>query len=122
MLAGPECSGGFAWWQVRYGGQIGWTAEGGDGVYWLEPVAGGSGNSASPSVVFTRDLRLTSPRMTGDDVIAVQARLTELGYDSGPVDGIYGPITEGAVRQYQSDNGLTVDGIVGPITWSRLFP
>ena len=121
VLAGPECSGGFTWWQVRYGGQIGWTAEGSGGVYWLEPVAGGSGSSTSPSVVFTRDLRLTSPRMTGDDVIAVQARLTDLGYDSGSIDGIYGPITEGAVRQYQSDHGLTVDGIVGPITWSRLF-
>src|ERR671914_303270 len=36
-------------------------------------------------------------------------------------DGIFGPQTDGAVRQYQSRNGLEVDGIVGPATWASLF-
>jgi peptidoglycan hydrolase-like protein with peptidoglycan-binding domain len=36
-------------------------------------------------------------------------------------DAIFGPLTEAAVRQFQTDAGLRVDGIVGPETWPRLF-
>lgn len=50
------------------------------------------------------------------DVSEIQARLNELGYDSGEVDGIMGPITEAAIKAFQADRGLDVDGIVGPIT------
>jgi peptidoglycan hydrolase-like protein with peptidoglycan-binding domain len=35
-------------------------------------------------------------------------------------DGQFGPITERSVRQFQKQNGLLVDGIVGPVTWGRL--
>lgn len=38
-----------------------------------------------------------------------------------PTDGIYGPVTENAVRRFQQRNGLTVDGVVGPETWGKLF-
>jgi hypothetical protein len=39
IISGPICSGYTNWWQVRYNGATGWTAEGdGGGVYWLEPV------------------------------------------------------------------------------------
>lgn len=37
------------------------------------------------------------------------------------VDGIFGPLTERAVRRYQQENQLRVDGIVGPLTWSHLL-
>jgi peptidoglycan hydrolase-like protein with peptidoglycan-binding domain len=36
------------------------------------------------------------------------------------VDGIFGPSTEAAVKNFQHDKGLTVDGIVGPHTWAAL--
>lgn len=37
VMSGPVCADGFNWWQVTYAGQVGWTAEGENGVYWLEP-------------------------------------------------------------------------------------
>ncbi len=37
VLAGPVCADGYAWWQVNYNGVVGWTAEGGRGVYWIDP-------------------------------------------------------------------------------------
>lgn len=43
-------------------------------------------------------------------VIRVQAGLAKLGYDPGPADGIWGPKTETAIRAYQRDNSLLVDG------------
>lgn len=50
----------------------------------------------------------------------VQARLNNLGYSTGPVDGIQGPRTTEAVREFQEKYGLTVDGVVGPNTRSKL--
>lgn len=53
--------------------------------------------------------------MRGDDVEQVQTFLNQQGYDV-TVDGILGPETAGAVRDYQEDKGLSVDGVVGPNT------
>lgn len=70
---------------------------------------------------FTRELRLKTPNMTGDDVLLMQTRLAELGYYEGALDGSFGPKTDAAVRLFQERNSLVVDGIVGPITWAALF-
>lgn len=51
----------------------------------------------------------------GDSVKKVQQKLNIT------TDGIFGPITERAVKQYQESSGLAVDGIVGKATWSKLF-
>jgi hypothetical protein len=57
-----------------------------------------------------------------DSVKTVQQRLLDLGYKfAGGADGFFGPVTEGIVKQYQRENGLVQDGIVGPATWSKLF-
>lgn len=50
----------------------------------------------------------------------VQARLNNLGYNTGPVDGIQGPRTTEAIKQFQEKYSLKVDGIVGPITRGKL--
>jgi peptidoglycan hydrolase-like protein with peptidoglycan-binding domain/DNA invertase Pin-like site-specific DNA recombinase len=49
-------------------------------------------------------------------VRALQRRLRALGHRPGPVDGLYGPLTEAAVERLQRDTGLSADGIVGPQT------
>jgi WD40 repeat protein len=38
IIAGPQCAEGLVWWQVDFDGLIGWTVEGQDGEYWLEPL------------------------------------------------------------------------------------
>jgi N-acetylmuramoyl-L-alanine amidase len=58
--------------------------------------------------------------MRGDDVISLQERLLELGYDAGRADGILGPETESGLRAFQRDYGLTSDGTCGPATLRAL--
>lgn len=57
---------------------------------------------------------------TGSTVEEIQTRLSDWGYYSGSVDGIYGSATEKAVRWFQETNGLTVDGLAGPATLEAL--
>ena len=49
----------------------------------------------------------------GQEVRQIQSKLRELGLYSGSIDGIYGTATQKAVRQFQKNCGLTVDGIAG---------
>lgn len=67
-----------------------------------------------------RLLYLRLPYMRGDDVLALQRRLSELGFDSGPEDGIFGPMTEAALIDLQRNAGLNLDGIVGEATLAHL--
>ena len=56
----------------------------------------------------------------GTDVTYLQQRLTAKGYGVGTVDGIFGVKTLEAVKAFQAENELTIDGIVGSKTWSKL--
>lgn len=53
-------------------------------------------------------------------VRGLQFRLRTLGFRPGPVDGLYGPLTQGAVERFQVARGLLGDGVVGPATMKRL--
>jgi peptidoglycan hydrolase-like protein with peptidoglycan-binding domain len=57
---------------------------------------------------------------TGEAVRQLQRALRDLGYDPGDVDGHFGSETESAVKAFQRDRDLTVDGIVGEITWLNI--
>ncbi|MEF3365339.1 peptidoglycan-binding protein [Methylocystis sp. 9N] len=60
---------------------------------------------------------------SGDDVKRLQrvfARNKVLGPDD--VDGVFGPRTEQAVKDFQQSNALAADGVVGPVTWSHVHP
>jgi N-acetylmuramoyl-L-alanine amidase len=58
--------------------------------------------------------------MRGDDVAALQERLVVLGVHAGPVDGVFGPVTEASLRELQRGLGLRPDGICGPATLQAL--
>jgi hypothetical protein len=55
----------------------------------------------------------------GEAVKAVQVRMKERQLGNIAVDGDFGPITETAVREFQQDKGIPVDGVVGVITWTQ---
>jgi peptidoglycan hydrolase-like protein with peptidoglycan-binding domain len=57
---------------------------------------------------------------TGEAVRELQVALQETGNDPGPIDGVFGSQTEAAVKAFQAERGITVDGIVGPITWRNI--
>jgi N-acetylmuramoyl-L-alanine amidase len=61
-----------------------------------------------------------SAMMTGDDVMALQTRLAEMGYNTGRPDGIFGPLTDACVRDFQRHRGLSEDGVFGPETYREL--
>jgi peptidoglycan hydrolase-like protein with peptidoglycan-binding domain len=54
---------------------------------------------------------------TGAEVSRLQHGLTVVGTFAGTIDGDFGPITAAAVRAYQTQRSITVDGIVGDQTW-----
>ena len=56
----------------------------------------------------------------GSQVLALQAKLTSLGYWLGGVDGQFGDLTRQAVVAIQKVAGLSRDGTCGPLTWSRV--
>lgn len=74
---------------------------------------------ASATVTEVRLLMLTLPYQKGEDVREVQKALQRHGYDV-EADGVFGPETDLAVKNFQKRYGLVVDGIVGPATRAKL--
>jgi len=65
-------------------------------------------------------MRMLKKGTEGNDVLALQNRLNEIGYNCGKADGKFGSNTEAAVKKFQKDYGLIDDGIAGPNTLSKL--
>ncbi|MGN0755171.1 MAG: peptidoglycan-binding protein [Aristaeellaceae bacterium] len=55
-----------------------------------------------------------------DDVADLQRALKQLGYYTKTIDGTYGSGTLSAVKRFQKANGLTADGVAGPLTLAKL--
>jgi peptidoglycan hydrolase-like protein with peptidoglycan-binding domain len=68
-----------------------------------------------------RLLYTTRPHQRGDDVAELQTRLAQLGFDPGRIDGIFGPLLEGALRDFQRNRGLPVDGTLTRATLNDLL-
>jgi N-acetylmuramoyl-L-alanine amidase len=84
-----------------------------DGVTWAALVEAGYR-------LGDRLLYLRAPMQRGDDVAELQRRLGALGFDAGRVDGIFGPLTEVALKDFQRNVGLTTDGVGGPDVLAQL--
>lgn len=64
--------------------------------------------------------RAISTGRNGFDVVFVQVLLSNLGFYSGRINGLYDTATRTAVEAFQRSNGISVDGVVGPVTFFRL--
>ncbi|WP_406565394.1 spore cortex-lytic enzyme [Bacillus solitudinis] len=67
---------------------------------------------ATPSHAFSD--QVIQQGATGDDVVELQSRLQYIGFYNKKIDGVYGWSTYWAVRNYQNEFGIEVDGLVGP--------
>lgn len=85
---------------------------------WSKSSGGGSGRTAA---VVVPDMPMLYRGCTGDAVKTLQEKLNAKGFDSGNVDGIFGAKTYAAVTAFQKANSLGVDGIVGKLTWGKLY-
>jgi hypothetical protein len=84
-----------------------------DQVNWMcEEPSGTAGTTAGDGLLRSGD--------SGQRVRALQGVLVARGLLSPPVDGVFGPTTEEAVKRFQSVSGLEVDGIAGPATQATL--
>jgi len=78
----------------------------------LRASSGGGGGSSEPTI---------REGSTGAAVTKCQQLLAAKGFSPGGIDGDFGPHTLAAVEAFQHAKGLTVDGIVGPMTWNALL-
>ena len=107
--------------------QNGLTVDGKAGPATLNKLYSSSAKRA-PTTVTTNTPRATSTPFTsykkgdsGAEVKRMQQRLKDLGYLKGAADGDFGEATEAAVRAFQANNGLTVDGKAGSATLAKLY-
>ncbi|WP_424813260.1 peptidoglycan-binding protein [Roseococcus sp. YIM B11640] len=71
-------------------------------------------------MILERNLAFRLPLLRGDDVRRAQLALIRAGALRGEADGAFGPATRDAVLEFQRRARLPADGIIGPVTWSRL--
>ena len=88
------------------------------GTIKLWSKSSGGGSYYAPTVP---DMPMLYRGCTGDVVKTLQEKLNAKGFDSGNVDGIFGAKTYAAVTAFQKANSLGVDGIVGKLTWAKLY-
>lgn len=88
----------------------------------LQDRHGGSSEAvaAVPSDHPPSDRPLLRRGSSGSEVRSLQEILTNAGAYTGSINGLFNSQTQAAVKQFQRDNGLSADGIVGPQTWGAL--
>lgn len=87
-----------------------------------------TGKAATGTTATTATATTTTPAATSTTplpaaqpwVKSLQQKLAQLGFFSGPATGVYGPLTTAAVKSFQANAGLTVDGMWGPASQAAL--
>ena len=90
------------------------------GLFLVVVVVGCGGSSTTTVTVTTTATTTAASPVTTAVVIELQQVMTDLGYYSGPIDGVYGQATTDGVKKMQSDLGVTADGVYGPETHKAL--
>ncbi len=98
---------GVSWWDWQQATGSAWKG-----------ISIGAGNLTG--VTATAATPILKLKSVGDLVVWAQEHLASAGYTI-PIDGDYGPNTQTAVESFQTAEGLTADGIVGPATWAALL-
>jgi len=98
---------GVSWWDWQQASTTGWKG-----------ISIGAGNLTG--VAATTSTPILKLKSLGDLVVWAQEHLATAGFTI-PIDGDYGVETQSAVESFQAAQGLTVDGIVGPATWTALL-
>lgn len=80
-----------------------------------------TGTSGSSTGSTTTSYTLLKEGMESSAVKTLQQRLIDLGYLTGSATGYYGTATKGAVKDFQTKNGLTSDGLAGSVTQALLY-
>ena len=101
-----------SWYKVTYGKYEGYVYASYVKVDGTVPQKGQSSSSSTDDSLEKGD--------KGEAVKELQRRLKELGYYSSSIDGSYGDVTVSAVKAFQKKNGLTADGVAGPVTQKKL--
>lgn len=107
-----------------------------DGTQWSDSQPGAGGSQIDASILldgffggtvppgWQEDMMRQLPTLRagakGADVRSIQGLCVARGH-ALTVDGVFGPVTEAAVRAVQKSAGAAVDGVVGPVTWSALL-
>lgn len=93
--------------------------DGGRGAAWSSTSGTGSGIKGGEPSARTRESS-SAGTVAAPSVREIQTALKNAGYYTAEIDGKKGPKTRAAIRAFQQDNGLGVDGIVGKKTWAKL--
>ena len=88
-------------------------------VYTVRRVSHSGGAAADSAAAAAQPTVYSGSR--GESVKTLQAQLNAKGFNAGSVDGIFGKNTQAAVMAFQKANGLAADGIVGKLTWAKLY-
>ena len=106
---------------IAYQKANGLTADGETGAATWRKLNGSSRAASASATAAPASTATLHEGESGEAVYAMQARLFELGYFSGRVDGRYGAETTEAVKAFQRANGLSADGVFGKGTRTRLY-
>ncbi len=132
VIGGPECGGGYRWWQVSFEGTEGWTVEGNDTEYFLEPIVvdtststptpqpntGGTDCALEPRLVVGQEGRLTTttPSRVRDSASASGAQVGQIQ----PLDTfsvLEGPVCAQGINWWRISvgrlEGWTAEGVDG---------